>query len=98
VAPREGTVIAVGNSPTFGRFIRIVHPDGYISIMAHLNRVVVGAGDEVYQGQQVAYSGNTGRSTGPHLHYGLFYNGQFVDPINYVDLPRSANIIAPLSR
>ena len=97
IATREGTVLAVGTSATFGRFLRIGHSDGYVSFMAHLNGVVVGVGDEVYQGQRVAYSGNTGRSTGPHLHFGLFRNGQYVDPYYYVDLPKSANIIAPLS-
>ena len=98
VAPRDGTVLAVGNSATFGRFIQISHPEGYISIMAHLHRVTVVAGESVTQGQKVAYSGNTGRSTGPHLHYGLFRNGQYVDPVGYVDLPESANLIAPLTR
>jgi len=97
VAPREGTVLAAGNSPSFGIFLRLGHPDGYVSFMAHLNGVTVSVGDTVNQGQQVAYSGNTGRSTGPHLHYGLFRDGQFVDPINYVDLPVSARLIAPLS-
>jgi len=97
VAPREGTVMAVGTSPTFGKFLRMAHPDGYISFMAHLHRVIVTVGDEVYQGQRVAYSGNTGRSTGPHLHYGLFRYGQYVDPAGYVDLPERDNILAPLS-
>jgi len=98
VAPRDGTVLATGYSATFGRFVRLAHPDGYISFMAHLNRVIVEDGDIVSQGQQVAYSGNTGRSTGPHLHFGLFRDGQYVDPINYVDLPQSAYIIAPLTQ
>ena len=97
VAPREGTVIAAGNSPTFGVFLRLQHPDGYISFMAHLHGVTVAVGDMVRQGEKVAYSGNTGRSTGPHLHFGLFHHGQYVNPIYYVDLPASANLIAPLS-
>ena len=98
VAPRDGIVLAVGSSPSFGIFLRLGHADGYISFMAHLHGVAVAVGDNVHQGEHVAYSGNTGRSTGPHLHYGLFRNGQFVDPISYVDLPVSANLIAPLSR
>ena len=98
VAPRGGTVLAAGYSATFGRFLRLSHPDGYVSFMAHLYRVIVRVGDEVIQGQQVAYSGNTGRSTGPHLHFGLFRDGQYVDPFDYVDLPVSAYIIAPLTR
>ena len=97
VASRDGTVLAVGNSPTFGVFLRMGHADGYVSFMAHLSRVAVKVGDEVCQGDIVAFSGNTGRSTGPHLHYGLFRDGQFVDPLNYVDLPISANLISALS-
>ena len=96
VAPRDGTVLAVGNSASFGRYLRMAHPGGYVSFMAHLHRVTVRVGDTVSQGEQVAYSGNTGRSTGPHLHYSLFRDGQFVDPINYVDLPKRANMIAAL--
>ena len=97
VAPRDGTVLATGSSPTFGVFLRIMHPDGYISFFAHLHRVTVTAGDTVRQSERIAYSGNTGRSTGPHLHFGLFRDGQYVNPLNYVDLPVSAYLIAPLS-
>jgi len=97
VAPKDGTVLATGNSASFGRYLRMAHADGYISFMAHLNGVAVAIGDTVRQGDHVAYSGNTGRSTGPHLHYSLFRDGQFVDPIYYVDLPKTANVIAALS-
>ncbi|MCL2372181.1 MAG: M23 family metallopeptidase [Defluviitaleaceae bacterium] len=86
VAPRAGQVVAVGNSPSFGRFVRIAHGDYYMSFYAHLSGVVVAVGDYVVQGQHFAYSGNTGWSTGPHLHYGLFRGGQFVNPIGYVNL------------
>ena len=98
VAPRDGTVLATGRSASFGIFLRMQHAGGYVSFMAHLNGVIVGAGDTVRQGQRVAYSGNTGRSTGPHLHFGLFRDGQYVDPFSYVDLPVCDNLIAPLSR
>ena len=87
VAPRYGHVIAVGYSPSFGRFVRVSHDDYYISFFAHLNSVSVRVGENVSQGDQIAYSGNTGWSTGPHLHFGLFRGGQFVDPITYVNLP-----------
>ena len=84
VAPRCGYVLAVGYSQSFGRILRIQHSDEYVSFFAHLNRVTVNVGDRVQQGQHVAYSGNTGWSTGPHLHFGLFRNGQFVDPYLYL--------------
>ena len=97
MAPKNGVVTAVGYSATWGRFVQLAHDGGYVSFMAHLNKVIVMIGDAVVQGQQIAYSGNTGRSTGPHLHFGLFRDGQFVDPFYYVDLPVSAYVAAPLS-
>jgi len=97
VAPKDGIVLAVGTSATYGRYLRLGHPDGYISFFAHLYATVAQEGDILRQGERIAYSGNTGRSTGPHLHYGIFRDGQFVDPINYVDLPKSENIRAALT-
>ena len=97
VAPRDGVVVAVGTSSSWGNFVRLSHDDGYVSFMAHLHRATVAVGEPVYQGQRVAYSGNTGRSTGPHLHFGLFRDGQYVDPYYYVDLPVRANIRAPIT-
>ena len=96
VAPKDGTVLAVGVSSSFGRYLKLSHNDGYVSFMAHLYKVPVRIGEAVRQGCRVAYSGNTGRSTGPHLHFGLFRHGQYVDPINYVDLPKRDNIRAPI--
>lgn len=84
VAPRNGEVIASGLCAGYGRFMRISHDDGYVSFYAHLSRAVAEIGDIVEQGHRVAYSGNTGQSTGPHLHFGIFRNGQFADPLAYV--------------
>jgi len=83
-APKDGEVIASGYSASFGRFMRLAHYDGYVTFYAHLSSAVAAIGDIVFQGEQIAYSGNTGQSTGPHLHFGIFHNGQFVDPLNYV--------------
>jgi murein DD-endopeptidase MepM/ murein hydrolase activator NlpD len=88
-ATRDGVVIAKGWSPSFGNYLRLSLDGGYVALYAHLNRSVVSLGESVTQGQQVAYSGNTGRSTGPHLHYSVFKNGQFTNPIAMVDLPAS---------
>lgn len=85
VAPRGGDVLAVGYSASFGRFVRLLHDDDYISFFAHLNSIDVSTGDRVKQGDHIAYSGNTGWSTGPHLHFGLFRAGQFVDPLAYIN-------------
>jgi len=80
VAPKNGYVIAAGNSTSFGRFLRLQHDNGYETFFAHLNYVPLSIGDRVEQGDRVAYSGNTGWSTAPHLHFSLFREGQFVDP------------------
>jgi len=84
VAPRDGQVIAAGYSASFGRFLRIAHDDYYVTFFAHLNNVPLAIGDTVEQGQRVAYSGNTGWSTAPHLHFSIFRNGQFIDPQDYL--------------
>ena len=83
VAPKAGYVVATGYSASFGRFLRLAHGE-YESFFAHLDSVPVAVGDRVEQGAHVAYSGNTGWSTGPHLHFGLFFDGQFVDPKTYL--------------
>jgi murein DD-endopeptidase MepM/ murein hydrolase activator NlpD len=74
-----GVVIQSGFRPVEGNFVKIKH--GTIeSIYCHLSKLFVGIGDKVEAGAQIGISGNTGRSTGPHLHFGLKYNGRFVDP------------------
>ncbi|MCL1863850.1 MAG: M23 family metallopeptidase [Defluviitaleaceae bacterium] len=84
VAPKAGEVIAAGFCPGFGNFMRLAHENNYISFFGHLSRHVAALGDTVEQGDNIAYSGNTGQSTGPHLHFGIFQNGQFVDPLTRV--------------
>jgi murein DD-endopeptidase MepM/ murein hydrolase activator NlpD len=86
-ATRDGTVTAAGWSPSFGYYIRLEFNGGYTAFYAHLERILVPVREIVTQGQVIAYSGNTGRSTGPHLHYSLFRDGQHVNPIAYVSLP-----------
>ena len=84
IAPRYGYVIAAGYSASFGRFLRIAHSDYYETFFAHLNYSPLAIGDRVEQGERVAYSGNTGWSTAPHLHFSIFRNGQSVDPLDFV--------------
>ena len=84
-APKDGYVIDTGFSSSFGRFLRLSHYGGYTTFFAHLDSVAVEIGDRVYQGNRVAYSGNTGWSTAPHLHFSIFRDEQFVDPLVYLD-------------
>jgi len=86
-APKDGEIIESGFMRGYGNYMRILHDDGYISFYAHLSRAVSKVGDKIEQGFHFADSGNTGQSTGPHLHFGIFRNGQFVDPFPLVMIP-----------
>ena len=83
-AVRSGTVTEVRNSATYGKLLKFQTEDGYEVMYAHLSAVLVQEGEEVRQGQIVARSGNTGLSTGPHLHYGLWYKGELADPMAFL--------------
>ena len=58
--------------------------DGFSSIYMHMTHYVVSAGQTVSQGQLIGYVGNTGLSTGPHLHFGISYAGTYVNPLAYI--------------
>jgi murein DD-endopeptidase MepM/ murein hydrolase activator NlpD len=85
LAPKDGEIIASGFCNGYGRFMRLSHDNGYITFYAHLNRAIGSVGDIVSQGSKIAYSGNTGQSTGAHLHFGIFKDGQFVDPLTRIN-------------
>ena len=64
----------------YGKYVTVDHGNGFISLYAHLSEHSVANGAHVKAGDVVGISGNTGRSTGPHLHYGVKYNGKFINP------------------
>jgi len=82
-ATASGTIIARGYDRVRGRYIIIRHPNGYRTHYYHLSRYASGIrrGKKVSQGQIIAYVGNTGRSTGPHLHYGVQKYGRYINPL-----------------
>ncbi|HEU4698287.1 MAG TPA: M23 family metallopeptidase [Gemmatimonadales bacterium] len=83
-----GVVERTGADSSYGRFVLLGHPDGYATMYGHLSRAVVRAGDTVAAGQTLGLSGNSGRSTAPHLHFEIRRAGQPVDPLTLVQEPR----------
>jgi murein DD-endopeptidase MepM/ murein hydrolase activator NlpD len=74
------TVNQVGEDPEYGYFVLLDHPEGYQSMYGHLSRILVGAGSRVSRGEVIALSGNSGRSTAPHLHFEIRHSGTSLDP------------------
>lgn len=79
-----GTVISAGYSGSYGYVIRINHGGNRTTLYAHCSKILVKAGEKVYQGQQIGNVGSTGRSTGPHLHFELIINGVKKNPLSYL--------------
>lgn len=84
-AAAAGTVTKTGWYGNSGYMVEIRHVDGSITRYKHLSRYTVKVGQKVSQSQLIAYSGNTGYSTGPHLHFEMVIGGRFVNPLNYVN-------------
>lgn len=91
VATRAGTVILSSleseSGTGYGNYIIIDHGDGYTSLYGHCSELLVSQGQRVSRGQIIARVGSTGWSTGPHLHFEVRYNGETVDPLDYVTMP-----------
>jgi murein DD-endopeptidase MepM/ murein hydrolase activator NlpD len=83
-APADGVVIFTGRKPGFGILVQIDHGYGIETIFAHASSANVQKGQLVKRGDLIAHVGNTGMSTGPHLHYEIRVNGTPVDPLYYI--------------
>ena len=79
----DGRVVAVERQSGFGLVVEIDHGFGYLTIYAHLSKSLVKRGDRVTRGQLIAKSGNSGLSSGPHLHYEVHHNGKALNPIDF---------------
>jgi murein DD-endopeptidase MepM/ murein hydrolase activator NlpD len=81
-AAMDGIVSEVGYNSSFGNYVLVSHHAGWMSLYGHLESTSVREGQRVGAGQRIAFSGNTGYSTGPHLHFSVFKNSRTVNPYN----------------
>lgn len=97
VACEDGVVTLSGPNSGYGTCVEIMHDKGISTLYAHLQSTSVRVGQKVSKGQQIALSGNSGISTGPHLHLTIKVNGNTVDPIGFVLTPKAYKdiVIAP---
>lgn len=83
-ASRSGEVTRGGYNEYNGYYVGINHGDGFSSVYLHMTTYVVEIGDYVTQGQLIGYMGETGIATGPHLHLTIYYNGETVNPADFI--------------
>ena len=84
-ATRSGYVYRTGYTEYNGYYVGVDHGDGFASAYLHLTHYIVSVGEYVSQGQVIGYMGSTGVSTGPHLHFTVYYDGNTVNPAEYID-------------
>ncbi len=84
VSTAQGLVLQSDRDRDLGRYVKIEHAPGTITIYAHLSRAYVQMGDHVNKGSAIGTVGNTGNNIGPHMHYEIFIQGQSVDPLNFL--------------
>lgn len=84
VATRSGKVVVAQYSSSAGYYVTVDHQDGFQSKYLHMTHYIVGVGDYVTAGQVIGYVGSTGVSTGAHLHFTITYNGNYVNPADYI--------------
>ncbi len=83
-APGKGKIVYAGYKGSFGLTVEIDHGFGYRTLYAHLSKILVKKGKIVERGEPIAQTGNTGLSTGPHLHYEVEHNGVKQDPVKFI--------------
>ena len=93
VAVCDGRVVEIRKSETLGNVLVYETINGYRITYAHLKEALKETGDFIKQGEIIAKTGNTGLSTGPHLHYGVEYDGEYIDPYGFVDLDYTYEVV-----
>lgn len=81
----DGRVRIARRGKAYGNYVVVRHYNGLETTYAHLSKILVKVNDEIKSGELVGWGGNTGRSTGPHLHYEIRYLGQAIDPMQIVN-------------
>ncbi len=89
-ATKDGIVTQAGWQPGYGWSVELEHEMGFATTYGHNSQLLVSVGDEVFAGDVIAISGNSGRSSGPHLHYEIRLNDTPVDPLKYLGLDTPA--------
>lgn len=84
IAAREGRVTGTGYDPLYGKYVLLRHDGGYESFYGHLHEINVRLNDEVSSGMIIGKVGNSGRSTGPHLHFEIRQHGKHRDPLHHL--------------
>ena len=84
IASMSGKVAMLGYNPTYGKYLILTHPEGFQTLYGHLDAFRVQKGESVSQGQRIADMGNSGYSTGSHLHFSIFRKGEPIDPFEYL--------------
>jgi murein DD-endopeptidase MepM/ murein hydrolase activator NlpD len=83
-AVTNATVLSAGRESGYGYVVRLVHSDGTVTVYAHMSSISVNKGERVAAGERIGREGNTGRSTGPHLHFEVRINGTPVNPASWL--------------
>jgi murein DD-endopeptidase MepM/ murein hydrolase activator NlpD len=84
-ASADGVVVHAGWASGYGRLVKIKHEFGYETRFGHLSKIRVNVGQKVSRGERIGDMGNTGRSTGTHLHYEIRINGNAINPMKYLE-------------
>ncbi|MDH5784699.1 MAG: M23 family metallopeptidase [Chromatiales bacterium] len=84
ISVAAGVVTWAGNRYGYGNLVEVTHGNGYVTRYGHAKEVLVKVGETVKKGQMIALMGNTGRSTGPHVHFEVWVDGKTVDPAKYI--------------
>ena len=85
LAAFSGEVVAATYNSTMGNYVMMNHGNGFYTIYMHASKLCVSPGQIIIEGDKIAEVGSTGRSTGPHLHFGVRKNGEYVNPMDYLD-------------